>query len=573
MKKDKRLERLEGYLTPKQAVLVWMEETHQHRNIHEYIKYMKTVPEDMRPIPRLTTQVENAIRKAMVGYPKQTIEAQVKKAERDVIFLIKLHDKVNTYFLEEERVWNLILLSLDEKLRSITWQGMYQHLLKRLIGCSAKEMPYPVDPDMAAAIDAAIKNHVTTWFELEDAEVFDGWLREHYLDKGAVEFPEGSYTYDDDGKCIPQVTEDNEQAIRNCFKDEAEFERFKNGEDYTKGLASVKDAEYNRHYNQMVSKLKKVATPGTSLYLEEVPIPFLRDLPLIEGEWIDRHVIELAELGALLKAKGYQPTQTDEHPLAWPRYKTKGGSDLGRAELAKLRSHASRRLYKYPGRNKQIAGRQYISFQDYNEWSERKLEGDLTESLYPGVLTASWNAKFGFYPENKAGGVAIPRINCLVKEGDYSVNSSSVERRLEKRASMLAISNAPEARIKRELEEWKQTAELWLGKLFADKEAVAVISNRYFDENEVLLDDYRDNLNQLEECVDRLVAVFNGEAGKMGLRNIEIKVAIKVALSNSEARQKQSAYLVDMAKAESLDVLGEERQAMEIAERHVSCAY
>jgi hypothetical protein len=188
VKKDKRLERLEGYLTPKQAVLVWMEETHQHRNIHEYIKYMKTVPEDMRPIPRLTTQVENAIRKAMVGYPKQTIEAQVKKAERDVIFLIMLHDKVNTYFLEEERVWNLILLSLDEKLRSITWQGMYQHLLKRLIGCSAKEMPYPVDPDMAAAIDAAIKNHVTTWFELEDAEVFDGWLREQYLDKGAVEF-------------------------------------------------------------------------------------------------------------------------------------------------------------------------------------------------------------------------------------------------------------------------------------------------------------------------------------------------------------------------------------------------
>jgi hypothetical protein len=133
----------------------------------------------------------------------------------------------------------------------------------------------------------------------------------------------------------------------------------------------------------MVSKLKKVATPGTSLYLEEVPIP-PRDLPLIEGEWIDRHVIELAELGALLKAKSYQPIQTDEHPLAWPHYKSKDGGDLGRAEHAKLRSHASRRLHKYPGRTKDIAGRQYSSFQDYIEWPGRRLEGDLNESLYPG---------------------------------------------------------------------------------------------------------------------------------------------------------------------------------------------
>jgi hypothetical protein len=44
---------------------------------------------------------------------------------------------------------------------------------------------------------------------------------------------------------------------------------------------------------------------GASVYLEAVPVPFLWAAPLVGGEWLDRHVVGLAELRALLKASGY----------------------------------------------------------------------------------------------------------------------------------------------------------------------------------------------------------------------------------------------------------------------------
>ena len=35
------------------------------------------------------------------------------------------------------------------------------------------------------------------------------------------------------------------------------------------------------------------------------------------------------------------------------------------------------------------------------------------------------------------------------------------------------------------------------------------------------------------------------------------------------AAKEQAAYMVDMAKADALDLLGENRQALELVERHV----
>ena len=45
-------------------------------------------------------------------------------------------------------------------------------------------------------------------------------------------------------------------------------------------------------------------SPGTMAQLETVSVPFLRKVPLLEGGWVDRYVVELAEYGSLLlKAK------------------------------------------------------------------------------------------------------------------------------------------------------------------------------------------------------------------------------------------------------------------------------
>jgi len=46
---------------------------------------------------------------------------------------------------------------------------------------------------------------------------------------------------------------------------------------------------------------------GAIVHLETIPIPFLRDAPLIDGQWLDRRLAELAEWGMLLQSKGYHP--------------------------------------------------------------------------------------------------------------------------------------------------------------------------------------------------------------------------------------------------------------------------
>ena len=51
-----------------------------------------------------------------------------------------------------------------------------------------------------------------------------------------------------------------------------------------------------------------------------MPHLFLRDVPLVEGQWVDRYVMELAEWGARLVQRGLVVDESDDpHPLAWFR--------------------------------------------------------------------------------------------------------------------------------------------------------------------------------------------------------------------------------------------------------------
>ena len=135
---------------------------------------------------------------------------------------------------------------------------------------------------------------------------------------------------------------ENEKEVRALFKDDAEFERFKAGEDYTNLWATVKDADYTAHYDQMVTAIHKLVDSGkvqkgTSYILETVPIPFLQFATLVEGEWLDRYVMVLAEAGAMLAHKGYQMKETnDHHPLAWPNFLDSNNNEIDRKEIQSL---------------------------------------------------------------------------------------------------------------------------------------------------------------------------------------------------------------------------------------------
>jgi len=132
MIKDRRLDKISESLTPKQAVLVWLQQANGHINAVDYIKSWVGQPEELRPITALTDHVAKSTREAMKGQPPKTIELAVRRSERDVVFLIKLHHQVNFYFMTEERVWFAAFAALEAKLRAVTYGNALKQLVKEI---------------------------------------------------------------------------------------------------------------------------------------------------------------------------------------------------------------------------------------------------------------------------------------------------------------------------------------------------------------------------------------------------------------------------------------------------------
>ena len=335
---NKRLDKLERLLSPKQAVILWLQEIQQYRNAEEYLQFLRGQPESARPLYKITKQINETIRISMKGQPQQVVENAVHRAGRDVCFLVKLQQQVNAYQMTEERVWSVVFTYLESSLRAITWQNSYQRLRSDMPAMYSRMVPYPLDSETAADVKAAIQNGVTTWEDLENGDNLDEWFYQYLLDHGEKEIPDGAFIFED-GKFKPNITPENEKEVRDLFKDNIEFERFKTGEDYTKLWATIKDADYTKHYDQMVSAIHELVDlgkvkRGSSAWLESVPILFLQLATLIDGEWLDRHVLMLAEVGAITAGKGYQIKKTnDEHPLAWPRFSYNNGTEINQEEI------------------------------------------------------------------------------------------------------------------------------------------------------------------------------------------------------------------------------------------------
>jgi hypothetical protein len=297
---NKRLDKIERLLTPKRAVILWLQEIQQYRNPEEYLQFLRGQPESARPLYKMTKQISESVRASMKGQPQQVVESAVHRAVRDVCFLFKLHNQVNGYQITEERAWSIVFAYLESSLRAITWQNSYLRLRSDMPAMYSRMIPYPLDSETADAVKAAIQNDVTVWEDFENGDILDEWFNQYSLDRGEKEIPEGAFIFHD-GKFKPNVTTENEKEVRDFFKDDIEFDRFKAGEDYTKLWATIKDTEYDTHYDQMVQAIHQLVDSGevkagSSVWLETVPILFLQLATLIDEEWLDRQVLMLAVL-------------------------------------------------------------------------------------------------------------------------------------------------------------------------------------------------------------------------------------------------------------------------------------
>ena len=298
--------------------------------------------------------------------------------------------------------------------------------------------------------------------------------------------------------------------------------------------------------------------------METVPIPFLQLATLIDGEWLDRHVLMLAEVGAIAAGKGYQVKKTnDEHPLAWPRFLDSNGTEINQEEINGLCKQADRHLKKFPGRRKEIDGRPYLNFEDYCSWRGRKVKANLRSCVSAGFLTASWNAWIDAKGEKPTmAEVPVHRLEYWLEEQDYMVCPAGTGEQLKRRESLLNVMGS--ARLEQmngEADFWKQMAGASLTNLYAFQQAVITIRQRYFDGVELLFPDLDRSLADLTKHTEELITSFNDQV----IKKSEDKINIEALRQDADKiAAERVSYLVDMAKAEALDAMGENQSSSRV---------
>jgi hypothetical protein len=128
------------------------------------------------------------------------------------------------------------------------------------------------------------------------------------------------------------------------------------------------------------------------------------------------------------------------------------------------------------------------------------------------------------------------------------------------------MGSARSERVDGEADFWKQMAGASLTNLYVFQQAVITIRQRYFDGVELLFPDSDRSLSDLTKHTEELMASFNDQV----IKKSEDKINIE-ALRQSAGKivSERVSYLVDMAKAEALDAMGDNRAAVVLMERHL----
>ena len=138
-------------------------------------------------------------------------------------------------------------------------------------------------------------------------------------------------------------------------------------------------------------------------------------------------------------------------------------------------------------------------------------------------------------------------------------------------------------RLRRRVERRKRLALGFLSEIHALRRVIDTISQRYFDGQQILFPAVAEGFDQLLDLVEKTVGIYNGAlAGGIerleelskepgdGQRASPLTIDLAGLIESVQGTcREQVTYMVDMAKAEALDLLGENRQALELVDRHV----
>ncbi len=123
MTAERRMDRLEGGLPPKEATLLWLEDAHAHGSLLDYCAWLVDRPLAEAPLNRIRAQALTAVRQAMRGVPNEQVEAAEDQANLDVAFLFEVVMRTNAAAEEAIGLGGLRYGMLFWEMRAISAEG------------------------------------------------------------------------------------------------------------------------------------------------------------------------------------------------------------------------------------------------------------------------------------------------------------------------------------------------------------------------------------------------------------------------------------------------------------------
>ena len=396
---NKRIGKLGDHLSPTDIVLRWLQESLRSPSMHEHVVALTAMPKSAWPLPRLTGEAERAATASMPGMPQDKIDARVREYFHDVVFLWHLHLEVNGRIDEQFRPAAGLIVYFLSKLRSRSRERA--SLSDARDAC--RDLPYPLDAEIAAAVEAALEHRVVSWNCLRDAETIEDWV---------LDDPDADEDMSDED--LAEIAHRIERGLRTLVR------------------------------SKVIRSAKRVSLPA-------LPHAFLSAAPLLDGRWIDTTVLELAELGVILADGGFRRQESeDPNPLAGEEFvqpNQRGEpSPVNDESWLEARRIAAVRVRSYRRRRRVISGRDYVELALYQRWRKRSLGSRLDAATESGFVASDWNKWVkNQKPAPALAGVTVQPLDPLVDADDWTVHDSDRARSLQAARANLIANLLPDA--------------------------------------------------------------------------------------------------------------------------------
>ena len=131
MSTSKRLAKIEDRLTAAEAVVSWTHEAYKHKSLTAYVTWLRSHPEELWPLEKLPGQVSRGVKALAKGETQDEVSAKTLKAEKNLVFLLILHQFLNLAVARELQVQSRQAQQVFEMLRELGGLGCLREELCR----------------------------------------------------------------------------------------------------------------------------------------------------------------------------------------------------------------------------------------------------------------------------------------------------------------------------------------------------------------------------------------------------------------------------------------------------------